>query len=180
MRQERRHRPESPKTPHTTDSWDFSSTTMSSQPPSLNGRIVQKARALSIASERSQDRQETHLSKDNSTDLPQQTAMKTSTMTPPFNPEALSLPLPSDPIPINRCDDDSVHQHSLLSSHTSAMTSPNSTSPSTSPSFWNRLTRRSSRSVLVGEESPKSNSISRFLGRRLSTSLAQRPNFLPS
>ena len=162
MRQERR--PEILKNQRTTDSWDFNSTTISSQAPSLNGsgpRTVQKTKTLSITSEHNhKDEPET---RGRFTTEPSQT-------TSPLKLEVVSPPHPTIPIPMARSSP----------SHSSAVTPQNSTSLSTSPSLWDKLTRRSSRNALVDEESPKGKSISRFLGRRGSSSMAQRPIFSPS
>jgi serine/threonine-protein kinase OSR1/STK39 len=183
-RQERRRRPEILKNQRTTDSWDFG-LTISSQTSSLNGSIpkfVQKTnlKTLSITSERTgnhKDGPETRsrLSKDDNAESPRQTNMEPSATTSSLKSEALSPPHPTIPIPMARCDGSSQP-----SSHFSAVTPPNSTSVSTSPSLWNKLTRRSSRNALLDEESPKGNSISRFLGRRGSSSLPQHPIFSPS
>lgn len=180
MRQERLRRPDSPKTQHTADSWDFGSTTTSPKTlgPTFNSpKILQKTK--SITSERNhEDRPETRCRSpdDKSEETPLQTTMEPSVAAPSSRSEALS---PPHPIPMARRDGSFAHRDSPSSSYSLAAAPPNLSYPSTSPSLWNKLTRRSSRNTLVDEESPKGNSISRFLGRRGSSSLAQRPNILP-
>lgn len=178
-RQERRRLPDSLNAQRTTDSWDFSSTAMSSLASSLNAagpRIVQKTKTLSITSERNHgDEQETrgHLSKDNNGEPPRQTTEEPSPKTSPLKSEVPSAPHPTIPVPVVRRGDGSVHRPA---SSSASMMPPNSTTPS----LWNKLTRRSSRNVLVEEDFSKGNTISRFLGRHRSSSLAQHPTFSPS
>ncbi|KAG8220001.1 kinase-like domain-containing protein [Butyriboletus roseoflavus] len=185
MRQERRRHPESLTTQRTMDSWDFGLTTTSSQRSSLirpNSRIAQKTKTLSIASEHDySDEPETPgcLSKDNSAEPPRCATTEPSATTSSLKSGALPLPHPTTPIQIAHRDDISIHLHSPPSSYSSAMTPSNSTSPSTSPSLWDKLTRRP-RNVLADEEPPKSNGFSRFLGRRGSSLLTQHPTFTPS
>lgn len=187
MRQERRHCPENSKTQHTTDSWDFSLTTMSSRAPSLTGnspRVIHKPKTLSFASESNHEDEpeiQDRLSNDNGAKLPGETTMTASATTSSLKSDAPPpRPHPTAPIPMPHRDTGSVHERSLLSLYSPAVTPPTSTSPSTSPSLWHKLTRKSSRNVLVDEESPKGNSISRFLSKSGSFSWAQHPNILPA
>ncbi|KAF8446161.1 kinase-like domain-containing protein [Boletus edulis BED1] len=183
MRQERCRRPESPMLQRTADSWDFGSTTISCQVSSLNRhspKIVQKS-SLGTASERNdEDEPETRSRspKDNSAEPPRQTVKPSATNSSLKSEKSLSQR--TAPIPMARRNGGSVRRESLSSPYSSVVTAPNSTSPLTSPSLWNKLTRRTSRNNLVDEGSPKGNTITRFLGRRGSSSLAQPPNVLAS
>lgn len=186
MRQERCRRSENLTTQRTTDSWDFGSTTISSLTSSLippSPRIAQKTKTLSTASECNHDDEaESHgrSSKDGSAEPRRQATMGPSATTSSLGSEALSLPHLTTPIPIARRDGVSGYRHSMLSSHFSASTTPDSTRSSSSSSFWDKLTRRPSRNALTDRESPKGNNISRFLGRRGSSSLVHRPTFTSS
>lgn len=179
MRQERRRLPESMNTQRTTDSWDFGSTAMNSLASSLNAagpRIVQKTKTLSITSERNhRDEQETCglLSKDNNGEPPRQITKEPSPNTSPLMLEVLSAPHPPIPVPVVQLGGGSVRRPTSSSASMMPLSS-------SAPSIWNKLTRRSSRNVLVDEEFSKGNSISRFLGRHRSSSLAQHPTFSPS
>lgn len=167
MRQERCHRPERLTTQRTTDSWDFNSTTTSFQTAPLvkpSPRIVQMTKTLSIASERNlDDDPETHgrLSKDDSAEPLREATMEPGATTSSLKSVVVSPLHPTAPIPIARRDGISPP-----SSYSPVVTPPNSTSSSTPPSLWGKLTRRPPRNVLADEEPPKGNSISRFLGRR--------------
>ncbi|KIJ68618.1 hypothetical protein HYDPIDRAFT_179692 [Hydnomerulius pinastri MD-312] len=87
------------------------------------------------------------------------------------------------PVAIPHRNSVSKRKESLSSSSPPSAGVPCSAPPSTSPSFWNRLTRTGSRNVLADDGSSnenKGNGITRFLARRGSSSLAQHPIFAPS
>lgn len=183
-RQERRRRPES-TAQRTTDSWDFGASIISSKTPSLIGssaRMAQKAEALGITPERSDDDKPETLSrtsKDGSVEHQRQVAVKPSATNSSFKLEAVSFSRPTTAIPIVRRDGVSGHQRRMASSYPLAVTPPGSSPPPMSSSLWDKLTRRPSRNALTDGEPTKGNSVSRFLRRR-GSSLAQQQTSAPS
>jgi serine/threonine-protein kinase OSR1/STK39 len=85
-------------------------------------------------------------------------------------------PPPTTPTPVHIADSVSMHRESSVSPPSALTAVPKSAPPSTSPSFWNRLTQRPSRSALADDDSTgynKGKGISRFLAKRGSSSLVR-------
>lgn len=185
-RQERHRRPESLATQRTVDSWDFGSTPINSQPPSLiesSSRFAQKTRPLSVASESDHEDEpelNNRLSEDSDKKSPQQASAEPRETTSVPKPEAVSPPNPTAPIPITRHTGGIRRQRPASSQSSTPAQPPLSASSSAPASLWNKLVRRPSRNMLADEGRFRGNSVSRFLGKRISSSSVRPTPFTPS